>query len=421
MSESDSTVVEEQAKKNEGGPTYKESFKQWLFGYNHEKAEKEVISLLPFYPESDGTRQAEISQVSIGNKQYLNQLKIQNTEAEPSEDKTLVVMHGYGAGLAFFFRNFDAWSSIPGSTTYALDWLGYGRSSRPKFKVRSNLEERDDSGVFPAVVETENFFVDSLEQWRKATGLKRFTLMGHSLGGYLACVYAMKYPEHVERLILISPAGVELGYTPELETKKYAPVTVPRGARFEEELTVSQEEIHEGGAVHSGYNTREWAVPALMVWLWNRHVSPFSIVRMATFLGPRVVGGWSYRRFNDLPRDQMEKLHMYVYRTFMAKPSGEYGLTRILAPGVVPRMPLLKRAPLGLKCPSLWVYGDSDWMNVYAGKDVVERINKARDPRTKAEFRIVPEAGHHTYLDNPEAFDRMLLKWLGDTPLASKI
>lgn len=419
MSTDTETTVSKEEATRQKRTGYLKSFQQWLWSPSQEQAERDALSVLPFFPESDGTREAHLSQVSIGNNEYINQFKIQNTAGAPSLDKTMVVMHGYGAGLAFFYRNFDAWSREPGSTTYALDWLGFGRSSRPRFKTKVPAHVHDEDGVFPAVVETENFFVDSLERWRVAAGIDKFTLMGHSLGGYLSCVYAMKYPEHVDRLILVSPAGVEYGYTPELETKKYENVTVKRGARLEEELTVTQDEIHHehGGPKHSSYNTREWTLPKPIVWLWNRHVSPFTVVRLAAPLGPQLVSSWTYRRFNDLPTDEMERMHMYAYRTFRAKPSGELGLTRLLAPGAVPRMPLLDRAPTGLKCPSLWIYGDSDWMNVWAGRDVVDRINKVGD--AKAEFNVVPEAGHHTYLDNPEAFDRVVLKWLNRSPVPS--
>jgi pimeloyl-ACP methyl ester carboxylesterase len=34
------------------------------------------------------------------------------------------------------------------------------------------------------------------------------TLLGHSLGGYLGTVYALKYPDRVDRLILASPGTV---------------------------------------------------------------------------------------------------------------------------------------------------------------------------------------------------------------------
>lgn len=38
-------------------------------------------------------------------------------------------------------------------------------------------------------------------------GIKSFTLVGHSFGGYLATCYTESYPDHVDRLILLSPAG----------------------------------------------------------------------------------------------------------------------------------------------------------------------------------------------------------------------
>ena len=47
--------------------------------------------------------------------------------------------------------------------------------------------------------------MDSLEQWRESMGIDKMILLGHSLGGYLAAVYALKYPERVQKLILVSP------------------------------------------------------------------------------------------------------------------------------------------------------------------------------------------------------------------------
>jgi cardiolipin-specific phospholipase len=38
-------------------------------------------------------------------------------------------------------------------------------------------------------------------------GIKTFTLVGHSFGGYIAASYCEKYPGHVKRLVLLSPAG----------------------------------------------------------------------------------------------------------------------------------------------------------------------------------------------------------------------
>lgn len=35
--------------------------------------------------------------------------------------------------------------------------------------------------------------------------VEKMTLCGHSLGGYMGVAYAEKYPERLERLVLVSP------------------------------------------------------------------------------------------------------------------------------------------------------------------------------------------------------------------------
>jgi len=116
-------------------------------------------------------------------------------------EHNLVMLHGYGAGLGFFYRNFESISRAEGWKVYALDLLGMGRSSRPNFKIHAKDNESK-------IAEAESWFVDALEEWRIQRGLERFTLLGHSLGGYLAVAYALKYPGHLNKLILASPVGI---------------------------------------------------------------------------------------------------------------------------------------------------------------------------------------------------------------------
>lgn len=42
------------------------------------------------------------------------------------------------------------------------------------------------------VTETEAWFIDSFEEWRKAKNLSNFILLGHSFGGYVAAKYTLK-------------------------------------------------------------------------------------------------------------------------------------------------------------------------------------------------------------------------------------
>lgn len=111
--------------------------------------------------------------------------------------RVMVWAHGFGAGLAFFYKNYPLLQQLDGWTFYAFDWLGMGRSSRVTFPRLSTSTNR--------VGQAEDFFVESLEKWRQRLELDKMILAGHSFGGYLCSAYAEKYPNRIEQLILISP------------------------------------------------------------------------------------------------------------------------------------------------------------------------------------------------------------------------
>lgn len=81
---------------------------------------------------------------------------------------------------------------------YAIDLLGSGLSSRPVFLAK-NCDE------------AESFYIESIESWRQNMDITNFTLIGHSMGGYVSAKYSLKYSQHIKRLILWSPLGVQKG------------------------------------------------------------------------------------------------------------------------------------------------------------------------------------------------------------------
>ena len=169
------------------------------------------------------------SNYSLHGVKVVNKRLSEDDPAPPSTATTanskpapLVLLHGYANGSLYFYRNLMGLSHHFGSI-YALDMLGWGLSSRPKFDLLTadddtiknndsiNINDDDDKVSIETkrkVTSAESFFVESLESWRQHHNLPKMTLAGHSMGGYLSVAYAERYPQHVERLILISPVGV---------------------------------------------------------------------------------------------------------------------------------------------------------------------------------------------------------------------
>ncbi|PON93825.1 Epoxide hydrolase-like [Trema orientale] len=272
-----------------------------------------------------------------------------------SDSPTLVMVHGYGASQGFFFRNFDALASR--FRVIAIDQLGWGGSSRPDFTCKSTEE-------------TEAWFIDSFEEWRKAKNLSNFILLGHSFGGYVAAKYALKHPEHVKHLILVGPAG------------------------FSSESDGMSERLTQFRATWKG---------ALLNHLWESNFTPQKLVRGLGPWGPNLVQKYTTARFgsystgNVLTEEESKLLTDYVYHTLAAKASGELCLKYIFSFGAFTRMPLLHSAS-EWKVPTTFIYGHQDWMNYQGAQEARKNM------KVPCEIIRVPQAGHFVFIDSPSDF-----------------
>ncbi|MCO5565740.1 hypothetical protein L7F22_019414 [Adiantum nelumboides] len=378
---------------------------------------------------------------------------VEEVQADDKEEK-VVLLHGYGAGTAFFFQNLKALAGHPDSRLYALDWLGMGRSSRVPFHITSKQAKTTETRVEAA----ETFFVQALEDWRQTMGLKKITLVGHSLGGYLSVAYSLKYPQNVNRLVLLSPAGIP--EAPE-EAKSENNNSLPKPAdrkdadKIAAEVQQSQQEVapdsEEQRRLDSdrtinatsttkrrGSNDVRERIQTIkpgetsdsedasgnlpkppprirsrtrnmVQFLWEANLSPFAILRTSTIFGPMLAGGYTSRRFASLPDEDLRALHAYCYDVFTSRGSSEYCLAHILAPFGYARMPMVKRiSALPKTLPVTFIYGERgiDWMDEEGGKQSVKALAKAGNPHARC--FAVPHSGHHVYLDNPRAFDTLL-------------
>ena len=92
---------------------------------------------------------------------------------------------------------------------FALDQRGHGESARP------------DNYSFEAMRDDLKAFVDSLS-------LERFTLIGHSMGGTVAYLFAERWPERVDRLVIEdTPPPVAMGRQEAARVPDEPPQPVP--------------------------------------------------------------------------------------------------------------------------------------------------------------------------------------------------
>jgi len=102
----------------------------------------------------------------------------------------VMVMHGGGLDHASLRPWLDPLDDLARLIYY--DQHGLGRSQRPD----------DYSGI------TNDTWVEQAESLRRFLGHDKIVAFGHSYGGYIALEYALKYPDRVSGLVLLSTAAV---------------------------------------------------------------------------------------------------------------------------------------------------------------------------------------------------------------------
>lgn len=263
----------------------------------------------------------------------------------------LVLLHGLGAGIGIWVLNVD--SLAQDRQVYAMDLLGFGRSSRPKFPLTVQGVEED--------------YVESIEEWRKENQLGRFTLVGHSFGGYLATLYARRYPDCVAHLILADPWGFP----------KMPDQTEPLPLRWR--LVI--------GAI--------------------KPFNIFSGLRAAGPLGPRLINKIRpdlAKKFACRVKD-VEAVPNYIYHCNAQDPSGEAAFKTVHREMGFAKEPLIERiADIDSKMPITFVYGAQSWMDPSTGY----RVQEIREGKAPVTVELILPAGHHVYADHPDNFNSIV-------------
>ena len=113
---------------------------------------------------------------------YLCSMDIEHYYIEKGQGEPLILLHGNGENCDYFKGQIDEFARY--YHVYALDTRGHGKTPR---------------GNSPFTIRQ---FADDLLGFMDSHGIDKAHLLGFSDGGNIAMVFAIKYPDRVNRLIL---------------------------------------------------------------------------------------------------------------------------------------------------------------------------------------------------------------------------
>lgn len=106
-----------------------------------------------------------------------------------SGENTIILIHGLASNAGFWRYNTSELAK--NNRVIVIDLPGYGKSQK---------------GDYPY---TLSFYAETVKNLITALKLKNVTLVGHSMGGQISIIFALKYPELIKKLVLAAPAGFE--------------------------------------------------------------------------------------------------------------------------------------------------------------------------------------------------------------------
>lgn len=106
---------------------------------------------------------------------------------EAGSGPAVVLLHGLGGNYTNWAFNTAALAAK--YRVIVPDQVGFGKSDKPLINYRIAT------------------YVDFLDAFLKELKVERASLVGNSLGGWIAAAYTLAHPEKVERLVLVDAAG----------------------------------------------------------------------------------------------------------------------------------------------------------------------------------------------------------------------
>jgi proline iminopeptidase len=256
---------------------------------------------------------------------------------------------GWGLGSEYLRRGL-----VPLEAHFTLvfyDTRGSGQSSRPADESRMRTLD----------------MIDDLEGLRRFWRIPRLLLMGHSHGGTIALGYAIRYPTHVKKLVLVDSGIIDFDFSApikqQLENRK-------NDKRFEDAIA----SLNSGGSI---------STDAELVGFLN-HIWPLFFYDPDRYLASFVAS------FSELPSAWVFNKH----------PENDGSLKE---DGVLS----------AVRTPTLIIAGRNDWV---CGPVVAEHLHAEIG---NSEIRILEKTGHFPWVEDPVEFFAAVVDWVSSPNAAT--
>jgi pimeloyl-ACP methyl ester carboxylesterase len=265
----------------------------------------------------------------------------------PAVGRTVVLMHGrnfFGA----YWKDTIHLLSAKGYRVVVPDQIGFGKSTKPDAAHSLHLHAHNTK-----------LLLDYL-------GVKKATVVAHSLGGMMAIRFALMYPEVVERLLLEDPLGLE----------DYR-LKVPYATRDELAAEARKQTAAATETMFKAYFAE-----------WKLEYQIFPDVQTRWMLGPE----------SELIARTMAHTYTMAYE-----------------------QPVIYEIAL-IKTPTLLMVGDKDRTALGRGRVtpevratmglMPELAKKAAASMPDCKLVVIPDVGHVPHLEAPQRFQDELLRFL---------
>lgn len=311
-------------------------------------------SLLQVYSGLYPTQYA-LRDLLLPNQSVIHYCEI-NTD--PSPKPKLLMIHGFGGNNVVFYKVFQPLSRA--FHIISMDMPGMGFNSRP-------------NNPFNSTQSCIDFFISHIKMFVETLQWKKFSLLGHSLGAFFSSHYFDLFPDSIERLYLVSPAG----FNPFNETAK---------AHAMEKLD------------NVNWFARSFAKSAIND-VMEEKKSPFELgwtwLREGFFLNIALNKYFSHKRFK-FSEDEQERMKNLT-RYLVTRPQcGERALGYVLRYGPTSEVPILNIMEKYKKRQEdiCLIYGISDWM------DDFRTVKNLREKEIEIKLYKIKDADHQIPFQN---------------------